>query len=148
MFRTTAILCYSDATETFLAEFSLQDKLGPLLILFALCTTEDHSEPLAMLDFFSCWNLEAFYWITYFPKGKNKNMNKITSEIYDSAVSETQVTCLHMKVNAYSFSSVNDSVMSESVYGTGIIHILLQPVITEESFCSSTPLLRLILCNK
>lgn len=72
----------------------------------------------------------------------------MTSEIYDSAVSETQVMCLHMKANAYSFSSVNDSIMIVSVYGTGIIHFLLQPVITEESFCSSTTLLRLILCNK
>lgn len=59
-------------------------------------------------------------------------MNKIRSEIYDSAVSETQVMCLCMKANAYSFSSVNDSMMSEPVYGMGIIHILLQPVITEE----------------
>lgn len=75
-------------------------------------------------------------------------MDKITSEIYNSAASEIQVICLHMKTNAYSFSSVNDSIMSESVYGTGIIHILLQPVITVESFCSSTALLRLILCNK
>lgn len=59
-------------------------------------------------------------------------MNKITSEIYDSAVSETQAMCLHIKANAYSCSSVNDSMMSVSVYDMGIIHILLQPVITEE----------------
>lgn len=77
-----------------------------------------------------------------------KNMNKVISEIHNSAVSETQVMCLHMKVYAYSFSSVNDSMMSESVYGTRIIDILLESVITEESFCSSTALLRLFLCNK
>lgn len=76
-------------------------------------------------------------------------MNKITSEIYGSTDSETQVMCLHMKVNVYSFRSVNDGMMAEAVCGTRIIHILLQPVIiTEESFCSSTALLRLILCNK
>lgn len=75
-------------------------------------------------------------------------MNKITSKIYGSAVSETRVMCLNMKVNVYSFRSVNDGMMAEAVCGTGIIHILLQPVITEESFCSSTALLRLILCNK
>jgi len=53
-----------------------------------------------------------------------------------------------MKVNACSFHRVNDSMMSESVYGTRNIHILLKLVITEESFCNSTALLRFILCNK
>lgn len=75
-------------------------------------------------------------------------MNKITSEIYVSAVPETQVMCLHTEVNVDSFRSVNDGMMAEALCGTGIIHILLQPVITEELFCSSTALLRVILCNK
>lgn len=33
-----------------------------------------------------------------------------------TAASEIQVICLHMKANAYSFGSVNDSMMSVSVW--------------------------------
>lgn len=41
-----------------------------------------------------------------------------------TAASEIEVICLHMKANAYSFSSVNDSVMPVSVWHEDHSHLV------------------------